>query len=242
MVRRWDYFVARSEHDVRTLVPALSVQGEILRTGYPRNDPLVQLRSAEQRAAVRAELGLPADATLVLYAPTFRETEAGRRRGFVLPIDLDQMVQKLPGHVLLVRTHYLQRMRLPAAANAAARDVSHLPDISPLLVAADVLVTDYSSVMFDFANTGRPMVFFTYDYDNYANNERGVYFELADQAPGPLVRTSDELIQALLSIDSWRPDYDDRYRRFISEFGEYDTGTAARQVVDRVFFGPARGQ
>jgi CDP-glycerol glycerophosphotransferase len=241
MVARWDYFLARSEHDVRTLVPALSVRGEVLRSGYPRNDPLVQLRSPEQRAAVRRELGLPADAVLVLYAPTFRETYAEGRQDFALQVDLDQMHEKLPGHLLLVRTHYLQRLQLPAAAHTVARDVSHLPDITPLMVAADVLVTDYSSVMFDFANTGRPMVFFAYDYDDYVHSERGVYFELADKAPGPLVRTGDELIQALASVDTWRADYAERYAAFIREFGEYDRGTAAQQVVDRVFFGSADG-
>jgi CDP-glycerol glycerophosphotransferase len=152
------------------------------------------------------------------------------------------MLEKLPGHVLLVRTHYLQRLRLPAAAHAVARDVSHYPDITPLMVAADILVTDYSSVLFDFADTGRPMVFFAYDYDDYVHSERGVYFELADEAPGPLVHTSDELIQALSTVESWRPDYDDRYRSFVSGFGEYDTGDAARKVVDHVFFGSAGGQ
>ena len=241
MVARWDYFVARSEHDVRTLVPALRVRGEVLRSGYPRNDPLVQLRSNEQRAAVRDELGLPRDAVLVLYAPTFRETYSKGRQDFTLQVDLDQMFAKLPEHVLLVRTHYLQRLRLPAAAHAVARDVSHFPDITPLMVAADILVTDYSSVMFDFANTGRPMVFFAYDYDDYVHSERGVYFELAEKAPGPLVHTGEELLQALSTVDAWRPDYEERYQKFVAEFGEYDTGQAARQVVDRVFFGSAHG-
>jgi CDP-glycerol glycerophosphotransferase len=241
MVARWSYFLARTEHDVRTLVPALRVRGEVLRYGYPRNDPLSQLQSWDERAAVRAELGLPADAVLVLYAPTFRETYSKGRQDFVLQVDLDHVLEKLPGHLLLVRTHYLQRLRLPAAAHAVARDVSHYPDITPLMVAADILVTDYSSVMFDFANTGRPMVFFAYDYDDYVHSERGVYFELADKAPGPLVHSGDELVQALASVDSWRAEYADRYQRFIEEFGEYDTGNAARQVVDHVFFGTRRG-
>jgi len=241
MVARWDYFVTRTEHDVRALVPALHVQAEILRTGYPRNDPLVQLHSPEQRAAVRAELGLPADRTLVLYAPTFRETYSGGRQEFELRVDLDHLLDKLPGHLLLVRTHYLQRLGKSVTSHPSARDVSSVPDITPLLVAADILVTDYSSVMFDFANTGRPMVFFTYDYDDYANSERGVYFELQDKAPGPMVATGDELIQALATVDAWRRDYEQRYREFVAEFGEYDTGTAARQVVDHVFFGAARG-
>lgn len=241
-VARWDYFLVRSEHDVRTLVPALEVAGEVLRYGYPRNDPLVQLRSTSQRDEVREQLGLPVDAVLVLYAPTFRETYAQGRQRFTLPIDLDNLRDELPDHLLLVRTHYLQRMRLPAASHAAARDVSHVPDITPLMAAADVLVTDYSSVMFDFANTGRPMVFYVYDYEEYANDERGVYWDLETLAPGPLVRTSDELIQALATVDTWREDYQERYRSFVSNFGEYDKGDAARRVVDHLFFGAADDQ
>ena len=242
MVARWDYFLARTEHDVRTLVPALNVRGEVLRSGYPRNDPLIQLKSPEQRAAVRRELGLPDDRVLVLYAPTFRETYAKGRQDFTLQVDLDQMHEKLPGHLLLVRTHYLQRLALPAAAHTVARDVSHLPDITPLMVAADILVTDYSSVMFDFANTGRPMVFFAYDYDDYVHSERGVYFDLAEKAPGPLVHSGDELVQALASVHTWAPEYASRYAEFVAEFGEYDVGTAAQQVVDRVFMRAGRGQ
>src|SRR5947209_17677440 len=152
------------------------------------------------------------------------------------------MLDQLPGHLLLVRTHYLQRLGTSVTSHPAARDVSSVPDIAPLLVAADILVTDYSSVMFDFANTGRPMVFFAYDYDDYANSERGVYFELQDKAPGPMVRTGDELIHALVTVDTWRGDYEQRYQEFVAEFGEYDTGTASRQVVDHVFFGAARGK
>jgi len=110
------------------------------------------------------------------------------------------------------------------------------------MAAADVLVTDYSSVMFDFANTGRPMVFYVYDYEEYANDERGVYWDLETLAPGPLVRTSDQLIHTLATVATWREDYQERYRDFVSNFGEYDTGDAARRVVDHLFFGAADDQ
>jgi CDP-glycerol glycerophosphotransferase len=237
-VARWDYFLARSEHDVRTLVRALDVKGEVLRSGYPRNDLLAASRDDDARDKVRAELGLALDATIVLYAPTFRETYRTGRQPFELRIDLGRFAEKLPGSLLLVRTHYLERPDLPPAAHAVARDVSHLPDITPLMAAADVLVTDYSSVMFDFAATGRPMVFFTFDYDDYVNSERGVYFDLASKAPGPLAYDGDQLIEALATVEDWRPRYADRYREFLAEFCEYDQGDAAAQVVDRVFAGP----
>jgi CDP-glycerol glycerophosphotransferase len=109
--------------------------------------------------------------------------------------------------------------------------------VSDLLAVTDVLVTDYSSVMFDFAVTRRPMLFFTYDYDDYVGATRGTYFDLAQVAPGPLVTTSDELIAALRDTDAWIDHYADRYASFVKRFAEYDDGHAAERVVDR-FFAP----
>src|SRR5881409_1892117 len=111
MVARWDYFVTRTEHDVRALVPALHVQAEILRTGYPRNDPLVQMQSPEQRTAVRAELGLPADGVLVLYAPPFRDLFGGGPHLFERRVVLNNFPENLRDPLLLVPTHYLQRLQ-----------------------------------------------------------------------------------------------------------------------------------
>jgi CDP-glycerol glycerophosphotransferase len=238
-VARWDRFLVRSEHDMDTLVRAFGVKGEVLRYGYPRNDPLTTCRDPDERARIRADLGLPVDATLVLYAPTFRETYRTGRQAFELRVDIDTFRAELPKTLLMVRTHYLDRPILPPTAHSVARDVSNLPDITPLMVVADVLVTDYSSVMFDFAVTGRPMIFFTYDYDDYVSSERGVYFDLAEKAPGPLVHTGDALIKALRDVDEWAPTYADKYKEFADTFCEYDHGDAARRSVDHVFLGKA---
>ena len=115
------------------------------------------------------------------------------------------------------------------------RDVSAYPDATELMLAADVLVTDYSSMMFDFANTGRPMLFFTYDLDAYRDEIRGFYFDFAERAPGPLLRTTDELAAALQDIDAVVSEHAERYREFAAEFCELDDGRAAERVVDRLF-------
>jgi CDP-glycerol glycerophosphotransferase len=99
------------------------------------------------------------------------------------------------------------------------------------MLVADVLVTDYSSVMFDFANTGRPMVFFTYDYEEYVRDERGTYVDLADIAPGPLVADTDGLVAALRDVDGSREAYRERYAAFRERFCTYETGVAAEHVV-----------
>jgi CDP-glycerol glycerophosphotransferase len=103
------------------------------------------------------------------------------------------------------------------------------------MLAADVLVTDYSSMMFDFAVTGRPMLFFTYDLDAYRDDIRGFYFDFEAEAPGPLLRTNDELVEALGDLDAVVAGHAARYRAFAAKFCEFDDGYAAARVVDRLF-------
>jgi len=124
---------------------------------------------------------------------------------------------------------------VPATADGFVRDVSDFPDGTELMVAADVLVTDYSSMMFDFANTGRPMLFFTYDLAAYQEEIRGFYFDFAAQAPGPLLATSEALAEALADVDAVSAAHAERYRAFAAAFCELDDGRAAARVVDAIF-------
>jgi CDP-glycerol glycerophosphotransferase len=103
------------------------------------------------------------------------------------------------------------------------------------MLIADVLVTDYSSVMFDFANTGKPMVFFTYDYEDYVRDERGTYVDLPDVAPGPLVEDTAGLVAALRGVDAAPAAYRERYAAFRERFCTYETGRAAEHVVKEFF-------
>ena len=137
--------------------------------------------------------------------------------------------------MILYRKHHYCVDPAPATADGFVRDVSAYPDATELMLAADVLVTDYSSMMFDFANTGRPMLFFTYDLDAYRDEIRGFYFDFAERAPGPLLRTTDELAAALVDLDGVVAEHADRYREFAAAFCELDDGRAAARVVDRLF-------
>jgi CDP-glycerol glycerophosphotransferase len=115
--------------------------------------------------------------------------------------------------------------------------VSSYPDIRYLYLAADVLVTDYSSTMFDFAVTGKPIINFTYDLDYFQDTLRGFYFDLADAAPGPLLATSDEVLAAIaeLARQPWEPTA--RYTRFQETFCSLEDGHATDRVLD-LFFPP----
>jgi CDP-glycerol glycerophosphotransferase len=233
---RFDRFLIRSEHDVRTLAKAFRLREKaLLRVGYPRNDVLVQARVATERPPLAAELGIPADRKILLYAPTFRQP--GQKR-FALPFDVERFAETFGDeYVLLVRAHYLNHVVLPPSVRGRVVDVSGHHDVTPLLALADALITDYSSVMFDYALLDRPMLFFTYDYDAYVHEGRGTYFDLMERAPGPVVRTEDELHAVLAgsSLEEQSVKYAAARERFTAAFGEYDKGTAARRIVDEFF-------
>jgi CDP-glycerol glycerophosphotransferase len=135
----------------------------------------------------------------------------------------------------MVRPHYLDKLSLQRRHVRYVGDASKHPDVTELLLVTDVLVTDYSSVMFDFANLGRPMVFFTYDYEDYIRDERGTYLDLQEVAPGPLVSDTAGLIEALRDVERNEPVYRDRYAAFRERFCTYETGRAAETVVAELF-------
>ncbi|MFE0255037.1 CDP-glycerol glycerophosphotransferase family protein [Streptomyces sp. NPDC059010] len=233
---RFDHFLIRSEHDVRTLAKAFRLREKtLLRVGYPRNDELVAARGATERSALADELGIPADKKVLLYAPTFRQ-QGGRR--FALPFDVDRFAEEFGDeYVLLVRAHYLNHVVLPPSVRGRVIDVSDHHDVTPLLALADALITDYSSVMFDYALLDRPMLFFPHDYEEYVHEGRGTYFDLLERAPGPVVRTEDELHSVLReqSLEEQTVKYASARERFVADFGEYDEGTAAQRIVDEFF-------
>lgn len=236
----WDALVSPSPYASASFRSAFRYDGEILELGYPRNDVLHQPDRDDRAALVRRRLGLPADRKVVLYAPTFRD-DAKRGNTFIadLRLDLEQMHRRLGDeYVLLLRFHTIVKGR-PRIIDELAdfvRDVTAYPDTQELLLITDVLVTDYSSIMFDFAALERPTVLFTYDLDHYRDRLRGFYLDLEEIAPGPLVRTSDELCDALADHEALVADHAERRTAFRERFAPLDDGGAAERVA-RAFFG-----
>jgi CDP-glycerol glycerophosphotransferase len=242
---RFDRFCVRSEHDVRTLARAYRLAPEkLLRVGYPRNDMLVATRRTEQaegREAARDQelarrLGIPEGRRTLLYAPTFRSTPDGQVARFELPFDVEEFADRFGEEItLLIRCHYLNQVVLPPSVRGRVVDVSGHHDVSQILALSDALVTDYSSIMFDYALLDRPMVFFTYDYDEYVKDTRGTYFDLTEVAPGPIVHDAGALLDAVARLEEDAPGYAEARARFVKEYGEYDQGDAAARIVDQVF-------
>ncbi|MBT2386087.1 CDP-glycerol glycerophosphotransferase family protein [Streptomyces sp. ISL-11] len=242
MVARWDALIAPSPEFERTFVRANGYTGPLLRTGLPRNDALVRWNDPEQRdraAAVREALQIPAGRKVLLYAPTFRD--GARGTGESVRVDLAELVRRTGEEwTVIVRPHYYERFDVPRELGHAVRDGREFPELNDLLLASDALLTDYSSVMFDYANTGRPILLYTDDYEHYRSTARGTYYELPDIAPGPMLTTVDELAAALADLTAVREEWAGAYGRFQARFNPYETGRASKAVVDLFFEGRDR--
>jgi CDP-glycerol glycerophosphotransferase len=236
-IARWDLLLSPNAVSTPRLRQAFGYEGEVLESGYPRNDLLSSPDVAAYGAQVRARLEVPEGATTVLYAPTWRDDDVLRDTTSDVPFALDPeyFADTLgPDQVLLARAHNLATGRSRMAELDGVHDVSYYPDVRELYAAADVLVTDYSSVMFDFAITGRPIVFYAYDLDRFRDEIRGFYFDLLSDAPGPVVRTQEELFETLGRMPEVIAEYADRYAAFRQEFCALEDGHATDRVLERL--------
>jgi CDP-glycerol glycerophosphotransferase len=231
----WQYVLSPNRFSTPILRRAYAIEGEMLETGYPRVDVLAGADRDARGAELRRRLGIPEGARTVLYAPTYRDHVVDRRGRYRLDLQLDlARLRQAVGEdtVILFRKHHYVVDSVPVTADGFVRDVSSYPDGTELMLAADVLITDYSSMMVDYANTGRPMLFYTYDLDAYAEEIRGFYLDFVATVPGPLLRTTDEVAEALRDLDGVRSAHDARYAAFRETFCELDDGQAASRVVD----------
>ncbi|MFJ8940771.1 CDP-glycerol glycerophosphotransferase family protein [Streptomyces sp. NPDC102365] len=237
---RWDYSLVANPHSELVWDRAFPCGFTSLRSGSPRNDCLVRPAQG-RRESVRQRLGVPADSTLILYAPTNRDHRQG---GYAPDCDLERLIAGLPGdHVLAVRLHpslaqhHERGLGLrDLAARGLLLDVTDEPHVEDVLLASDALITDYSSLMFDYALLDRPIVLHTYDLDTYLA-ARGTYVDVTERPPGHVTRDEDELAR-LFASGAWRDEESTRLRTaFRSRFRGYDDGRAAERVVRTLMLG-----
>jgi CDP-glycerol glycerophosphotransferase (TagB/SpsB family) len=185
---------------------------------------------------VRASLGIDPERRALLYAPTHREYE----KEYVPKLDLAALADGLGDEfVIMARLHYFYGSHPHLSelhAEGRIIDVAAHPSIEELSLAADVLVTDYSSIMFDYAVLDRPIVIHAPDWETYRSN-RGTYFDLMEQPPGTVVRTEAELIEAVRSGTAFGLEAADLRSSFRERFCSLDDGHAAERVVRRVWLG-----
>ncbi|MBP3898816.1 MAG: CDP-glycerol glycerophosphotransferase family protein [Mogibacterium sp.] len=206
---------------------------KIIEEGYPRNDRLINTTPAE-REELRKSLGVEGK-KVILYAPTWRDNQHTSGEGYTYKteVDFDKLQRELGDeYVILFRAHYLVANSFDFAKyKGFVQDVSSYSDINELYIAADILITDYSSVFFDYANLRKPVIFYMYDLEEYANNLRGFYISL-DELPGPIVRDEDALIEEVRKTDGWKPD--EKYEQFCKKYNPKDDGHASERTLARI--------
>jgi CDP-glycerol glycerophosphotransferase len=232
--KAWDYLISPNAFCTEIFPSCFGYSGEILETGYPRNDKLTNATAAE-RQRIRESIGVSAPSvTLVMYAPTWRDYSRTATGNWQSVFYLDENLELPDGFKLIYRGHSNTHEAHKDGGSERFIDVTRYPNITDLYLAADVLITDYSSVMFDYTVTGKPIIFMTPDLERY-RTERGFYFDFESEAPGPILNTQDEVVKALQNLDEISRSYQTKYRNWQLKFDAHEDGKAASRVIAKVF-------
>lgn len=198
--------------------------------GLPRMDYYFENHDADQlKSDFCSKYDVSSDKKIILYAPTFRE-EAKYNNVFTY-LDLEKFNQELgDDYILALKLHPKIRnfYGKDISANGQYIDVSDYESEQELMLISDILITDYSSIMIEYSVLDKPTVFFTYDLDDYLANERGFYYDFETTVPGPIVHTSDELIDVIKDGDFDKS----RISEFVKmQFDEID-GHSSERIVN----------
>ena len=227
----WDYLVAQGEFTKGMAWRWFRYRNNILETGYPRTDK-IYLAEKDETIKLKNDLGIPKDKKIILYAPTWRDLNS-----FDMELDINTMKDALSDeYVLLIRPHYFvaEFYKVPEDGKFVF-DAGRVSSIEDLYPATDILITDYSSVMFDFALTGKPMIFYAYDLTEYTENTRGSYFDISSEAPGCLAQTTEEVIDSIKNLDTFYDIHGERIQAFRQKYLTYENDRSSETIFNAVF-------
>ncbi|MFA9464316.1 MAG: CDP-glycerol glycerophosphotransferase family protein [Velocimicrobium sp.] len=227
----WDYLISQNPFSTETFRRCFDFKKTMLEIGYPRNDMLVNQNDEESILSLKQHFQLPIDKKIILYAPTWRDDEYDKNGTykFCPKLDFDLLKENLQSeYVMIVKYHYLVEEALDWSSYEGF--IYHFDDdITQMYLVSDILITDYSSVMFDFSVLKRPMFFYCYDLEKYKNQLRGFYFDFQKEAPGPISQTTDQLLCDLNDYNKEK--YEARYQRFYERYNPWDDGRASEKVA-----------
>lgn len=235
--KTWDYLIAQNEFSSEIFKRAFDFHGTMLKTGYPRNDVLFKRNTNEDIIAIKKKLSLPLDKKILLYAPTWRDDAYYDKASykFVSPLDFEKVRSELKEeYVILLKYHYMVREQIDwNKYGGFYRSFDNSYDIAELYLVSDMLITDYSSVMFDYSLLKRPMLFYAYDLETYKDVLRGFYFDFEQEAPGPIFTTTEDFIKNVKEYDCNK--YREKYSAFEKKYHRYESGNASEQVIYQLF-------
>ncbi|ETB70560.1 CDP-glycerol--glycerophosphate glycerophosphotransferase [Bacillus paralicheniformis] len=236
---KWDYLISPNAYSTEIFARAFQFNKTMIESGYPRNDFLHTDNNAETVRSLKEKMKLPADKKVIIYAPTWRDDQFYKKGKYKFDLDLDlaKMRQEIgDDYVIVLRMHYLVAENFDLEPyQGFAYDFSSYEDIRELYMVSDLLITDYSSVFFDFANLKRPMIFFVPDIETYRDKLRGFYFDFEKEAPGPLVKTTDAVLEKIKETEAPGYHLPDVFEPFYQKFCYLEEGRSSEKVVEKIF-------
>ena len=226
---RFDVMMSQGHFETDVFSRSFGIPKEkFLEAGLPRNDILANY-TEEQRRSIRSKLSIRDDQIVILYCPTFREYEKDEGLGVVMapPMDLTKWERELgESYILLMRAHYEVSKVMQIEENAFVRNMTDYPDLNDLFIVADILISDYSSVFFDYSITGKPMLHFCCDYEKYSS-KRGMYFDVREKLSG--ADTEDGVINLIKGMEP-----EEEQKKTVAFRNQYVNfyGAAAEAAVD----------
>ncbi len=229
----WDYLISQNKFSSNIFRHAFAFDGNMLEIGYPRNDVLFTRNHKTDLMELKKKYQLPLDKKIILYAPTWRDNSFYDKASYKMnaPLDYDLLFEKLSkDYVILIKYHYMVREKLDFSSyHGFYRVMNSSVDISELYLISDLLITDYSSVMFDYSILKRPILFYVYDLEEYKDELRGFYFDFIKQAPGPFVMTTEQLVDEIRDYD-WLK-YKEKYEEFCNTYHTFEKGNASKCAI-----------
>ena len=242
--KKFKYFLSPSKFATEKFISAWNLkevkkENCIIEEGYPRNDFLHNY-TEEDVNEIKEKLGINnINKKIILYAPTWRDNQHKSGVGYTYKTEVDfDLLQKELGqdYLILFRAHYLVANEFDFEKyKGFIYDVSKIDDINELYVISDILITDYSSVFFDYANLKRPIIYYMYDLEKYKDNMRGFYIDLKE-LPGNIVKTEEDLIKEIKNVNSDFK-YDEKYKKFNEKYNYLDDGNASERVTEKIIKG-----
>lgn len=239
--KNWSFLVSPNRYSSDIFRDAFGYNGEIIESGYPRNDVLY---TGDKKLVdeIKMKLEIPIDKKVILYAPTWRDDDFHKvgQYKFSFQFDLNKMKERFGSEfVLLTRMHYLVAESFDFTAyEDFVKDVSSYPDIAELYLVSDMLITDYSSVFFDYANLNLPIIFYMYDLFDYRDRLRGFYFDIEDEKPGPIVENEQDLFDAIEFAAENGHVSTNAFNEFYEKFCYLEEGISSKRIVERLLSVP----
>ena len=229
---QWNYLIAPNEYSMNIFKRAFDFKGEFIKTGYPRNDQLVNYKDYEVDD-LKLKLGLPLDKKIILYTPTFRDQNSKGLGMYTQDFGLDlEKLSKQDDVVVLLRVHYLVVDRFVNKFNNII-DFSDYDNINDLMIVSDVLLTDYSSTMFDYLLLRKPIVLNGFDVEIYRDKVRGFYLEYTD-LPADNITDVDSLLLILEDLSAYKEKHKESYDRALQTYSSFERGQSSKNVFDLI--------